>query len=103
MYNEKRKPHYGLRAFQTAFTRAGGVRMTRTATCEAERLGFTSEGVAEVVRSMDPGQFYKSMTANCDHRLWQDVYHVPFVDIVLYVKFSGDRICEFCLLSFKEK
>jgi hypothetical protein len=38
-----------------------------------------------------------------NHRLWQDVYHVPSPAGVLYVKFTADAVTEFLLLSFKEK
>ena len=49
--------------------------------------------------------FYKSMTTNADHRVWQDVYHVPVPDedMVLYVKLQADVITEFRVMSFKEK
>jgi motility quorum-sensing regulator/GCU-specific mRNA interferase toxin len=43
------------------------------------------------------------MTAYTDHRLWQDVYHVPSEAGMLYVKFTADAVTEFLLLSFKEK
>ncbi|RVE88642.1 hypothetical protein CN172_17255 [Sinorhizobium meliloti] len=47
--------------------------------------------------------FYKSMTTFADHRVWQDVYHVPARGMVLYVKFQADVITEFVVMSFKEK
>jgi motility quorum-sensing regulator/GCU-specific mRNA interferase toxin len=43
------------------------------------------------------------MTAYEDHRVWQDVYHVPSSAGLLYVKFTADAVTEFLLLSFKEK
>ena len=52
---------------------------------------------------MRRSQFYKSMTAYADHRVWQDVYHVPSEAGALYVKFTADVVTEFLLLSFKEK
>jgi len=52
---------------------------------------------------MQRSHFYKSMTSYADSRLWQDVYHVPSLVGVLYVKFTADVITEFLLLSFKEK
>ena len=52
---------------------------------------------------MQRKQFYKSMTSYADSGLWQDVYHVPSPAGMLYVKFTGDVITEFLLLSFKEK
>lgn len=103
MYNEKRKPHHDLRAFQAAFERPGAVRLTATANKNARELGLLFDGVNAVIQSILPGNFYKSMTSNQDHCQWQDVYHVPFVNMVLYIKFSDDRLCEFILLSFKEK
>ena len=50
---------------------------------------------------MRRSQFSKSMTSYADHRIWQDVYHVPSRAGVLYVKFTADAVSEFLLLSFK--
>jgi motility quorum-sensing regulator/GCU-specific mRNA interferase toxin len=47
--------------------------------------------------------FMKSMTTYADHRVWQDVYHVPAEGMVLYVKFQADVVTEFRVMSFKEK
>lgn len=47
--------------------------------------------------------FVKSMTTFADHRVWQDVYHVPPRDLILYVKFQADVVTEFTIMSFKEK
>ena len=55
------------------------------------------------VAGMQARHFYKSMTALADHTRWQDVYHVPFAGLVLYVKFTAERMTGFRLLSFKEK
>jgi motility quorum-sensing regulator / GCU-specific mRNA interferase toxin len=52
---------------------------------------------------MDRLMFVKSMTTFSDHRLWQDVYHVPVDNLVLYIKFQADVVTEFRLMSFKEK
>ena len=38
-----------------------------------------------------------------NHKIWQDVYHVPYGDYILYIKFTQNVISEFTLLSFKEK
>ena len=43
------------------------------------------------------------MTSYANHRLWQDVYHVPSEAGVLYVKSTADVVTQFLLLSFKEK
>lgn len=52
---------------------------------------------------MTSKMFQKSMTTYADHRIWQDVYHVPAGDLVLYVKFQSGIMTEFNLVSFKEK
>ena len=43
------------------------------------------------------------MTTYWDHRIWQDVHHVPSDAVTLYVKFTADVVTEFLLLSFKGK
>ena len=52
---------------------------------------------------MEPVHFYKSMTSYHNHKEWQDVYHVPWDGLVLYVKFTDKGIRLFKLLSFKER
>ncbi len=47
--------------------------------------------------------FVKSMTTFANHRVWQDVYHVPERGLTLYVKFQADVITDFTVMSFKEK
>jgi len=77
--------------------------MTVAASRSASELGFGPTEVSEVVRSMKQEQFYKSMTSYSDHRVWQDVYHVPWAGMVIYVKFTANVVTEFVLLSFKER
>lgn len=97
---EKRKPSYDLDAFRAA---AGRMRVTVVATRTAATLGFGRAEIEATIKSMRQGHFYKSMTAYRDHRIWQDVYHVPSPVGTLYVKFTADIVTEFVLLSFKEK
>lgn len=47
--------------------------------------------------------FYKSMTTFADHRVWQDIYHVPTRRMMLYVKFQADVVTEFTATSFKKR
>ncbi len=100
---EKRKPTYDLAAFKTAFATVDGLRVTGTALRGAAFLGFDRAGIVTSVQSMKRGHFYKSMTSYADHRIWQDVYHVPSEAGTLYIKFTADILMEFLLLSFKEK
>jgi hypothetical protein len=66
-------------------------------------LGFSRADIANTIQAMRRTQFYKSMTSYGNHRIWQDVYHVPSEVGTLYVKFTADAVTEFVLLSFKEK
>ena len=95
---EKFNPSYSLTAFKQA-----DFKITRTAQKGAENLGFEREDIYNVVSTMELKHFYKSMTSYANHKIWQDVYHVPYGDMILYIKFTQEVISEFTLLSFKEK
>jgi len=97
---EKRRPTYDLDGFKAAAPR---MRVTVAATRTAAALGFGRAEIVATVQTMERTQFYKSMTAHADHRIWQDVYHVPSPAGTLYIKFTADAVTAFVLLSFKEK
>ncbi len=100
---EKRQPTYDLEAFKATFSSVERLAVTGTALRSAAALGFGRAEIVETIQGMQREHFYKSMTSYADHRLWQDVYHVPSSVGVLYIKFTADAITEFLLLSFKEK
>jgi motility quorum-sensing regulator / GCU-specific mRNA interferase toxin len=100
---EKRQPTYSLETFKAAFSSVERLAVTGTALRSAAALGFGRTEIVETIQTMKREQFYKSMTAYADHRLWQDVYYVPSSVGVLYVKFTADVLTKFLLLSFKEK
>ena len=100
---EKRKATYDLESFKSAFSRDETFNITTTALRDAASLGFGKAEIMEVIQTMERSHFYKSMTSRADHRVWQDVYHVPSDAGVLYVKFTAGVLTEFLLLSFKEK
>lgn len=95
---EKFSPSYSLEEFKSS-----DFRITKTAQKNAEDLGFEVKDIREVVSSMERKHFYKSMTAYANHKIWQDVYHVPCGNMIIYVNFTQNVISEFTLLSFKEK
>jgi motility quorum-sensing regulator / GCU-specific mRNA interferase toxin len=76
--------------------------MTRTAQSTAFSLGILLADVVNIIQAMSREQFYKSMTSLADHRIWQDVYQVPFESLILYVKFTTDAQ-GYLVISFKEK
>lgn len=100
---EKRKPTYDLEAFKAAFAQVKDLAITGTAIASAGAIGFGSAEIVATIQTMKREQFYKSMTAHVNHQLWQDVYHVPSLAGMLYVKFTANVVTEFLLLSFKEK
>lgn len=95
---EKFAPTYSLEEFKNS-----DFNITLTAKKNAYELGFNSEDIHDVISSMELKHFYKSMTSYADHKIWQDVYHVPYKNMILYVKFTQNVLSEFTLLSFKEK
>ena len=100
---EKRKPTYDLEAVKAAFATVEKLKVTGTAVRTAAALGFGRTEIVATIRSMHRSHVHKSMTSHGDHRVWQDVYHVPSSAGLLYVKFTIDAVAEFLLLSFKEK
>lgn len=100
---EKRKPTFDLDAFRAAFATVDRLNATTTALRGAAALGFGRSEVVATLQTIRRGHFYKSMTSYADHRVWQDVYHVPSSVGTIYVKFTADLLTEFLLLSFKEK
>ena len=100
---EKRQPTYDLEAFKAIFSRVERLAVTGAALKSAAALGFGRAEIVETIQTMQREHFYKSMTSYADHRLWQDVYHVPSSVGVLYIKFTADVLTKFLLLSFKEK
>jgi motility quorum-sensing regulator/GCU-specific mRNA interferase toxin len=100
---EKLRPTYDLGAIQAAFADPGSLAITVSAFRDAISLGFGRAEVVGVIHAMDRGMFIKSMTTFADHRIWQDVYHVPVGALLLYVKFQADVVTEFRVMLFKEK
>jgi motility quorum-sensing regulator/GCU-specific mRNA interferase toxin len=100
---EKRRPTYDLDAVKAAIGSVETLAITTSALRDATSRGFDRAGIVEVIGSIERKMFYKSMTTFADHRVWQDVYHVPARGLVLYVKFQADVVTEFTVMSFKEK
>ena len=95
---DKFVPHYDLEKFK-----ASDYDITVTAYKDAFSMGFTYSDIDDVIAMMEHRHFYKSMTSYANHKVWQDVYHVPYDNMLIYIKFTEDEVSEFKLLSFKEK
>jgi len=100
---EKRRPTYDLDAIKSSIGSVETLAITTSALRDATALGFDRAGVAQMIVGIERTMFYKSMTTFADHRVWQDVYHVPSGELTLYIKFQADVVTEFSVVSFKEK
>lgn len=96
---EKGTPHCKLTVIK-AMVSAGQVRTTQAARTGAIELGFDFAEMLAVVMALTPADFYKSMTSNADHRVWQDVYRPSTPAGEVYLKLTV--IDDVLIVSFKE-
>lgn len=99
MLVEKRTPHCKL-AVVKALLAAGKVRSTVSALAGGAALGFGFEEILSVVAALTPKDFYKSMTTDADHRVWQDVYRPKTPAGEVYLKLTV--LENLLIVSFKE-
>jgi len=97
---EKRSPHYPLAKILEQMKTVGEMYLTFSAQDGIRAAGMSKVDALDVVRGLTRAEFYKSMTTNKDHRVWQDVYHAEWCGKSLYVKFQ--QAGEYFLVSFKE-
>lgn len=96
---EKRIPHCKLAVVKNLLA-AGKVRATASALAGGAAMGFGFEDIVGVVAALTPRDFYKSMTAHADHRIWQDVYRPKTSAGDVYLKLT--IIDDVLIVSFKE-
>ena len=98
---EKGTPHCKLSVVK-ALVGAGQVRATASAYNGARELGINDlDGMCAVVMALTSADFYKSMTTQADHRVWQDVYHAKTASgDEVYLKLAV--IDDVLIVSFKE-
>jgi motility quorum-sensing regulator / GCU-specific mRNA interferase toxin len=100
---EKRRQTYDLEAIKRILGSIETLAITTSALRDAVTLGFDRAAIVETINFVERSMFVKSMTTFADHRIWQDVYHVPIRGLTIYIKFQADVITEFTVMSFKEK
>lgn len=83
-----------------AFVAAGKVRATHSARLGAPALGLELSDMLDVVMTLTPADFYKSVTTHADHTVWQDVYRPSTQAGDVYLKLSV--IDDVLIMSFKE-
>jgi len=97
---EKRSPHYLLSAIKAQMTTIVTMNLTLSAQAGIRMAGMTAADALAVIGRLKRSNFYKSMTTNQDHRVWQDVYHAEWRGKSMYVKFQ--QAGEYFVVSFKE-
>lgn len=99
---EKRTAHYDLNAIKARVAAGGMDAFTRTARDNARQMGLDAEASLNVVRGLQRGMLFKSMTTQCDVSIWQDVYHAPCPDgKVAYIKVTLQAGA--VVIQFKER
>ncbi|MEB2317112.1 MAG: type II toxin-antitoxin system MqsR family toxin [Pseudomonadota bacterium] len=96
---EKGTPHCKL-AIVKALIEAGQVRATFSALAGSAALGLDFDGMLDVIMTLKPQDFHKSMTTHADHRIWQDVYRPDTAVGEVYLKLTV--IDGVLIVSFKE-
>jgi motility quorum-sensing regulator/GCU-specific mRNA interferase toxin len=100
---EKKKPHYPLSEVQRVVEDRDVNAFTATALVGVAALSISSEQAVVVVLGLKQKNFYKSMTTNADHKIWQDVYHATLRSgLVAYIKVTF-RENGTVVIQFKEK
>jgi motility quorum-sensing regulator / GCU-specific mRNA interferase toxin len=74
---DKRTPTYDLSAIKESIKSFNARNITGVALRGAAELGMTRDDILSIIQTIQPSQFYKSMTSYADQAVWQDVYHVP--------------------------
>jgi motility quorum-sensing regulator/GCU-specific mRNA interferase toxin len=99
---EKRRPCYPLGRIKADFSAVSALRITKTALTCAAALDISLEDIVAIIQSLTPRHFYKSMTSHVSSAVWQDVYHAPWRETLLYLKFTTDAE-GYLVISLKEK
>jgi motility quorum-sensing regulator/GCU-specific mRNA interferase toxin len=96
---EKVTPHCKLSVVRSML-QARQVRATVSVLAGGAALGFDFDGILEVVMSLTPKDFHKSMTTDADHTVWQDVYRPTTQAGQVYLKLTV--VDDVLIVSFKE-
>ena len=96
---EKHLPHSKLTKVKELIA-DGKVRLTTSASRGGRELGLDDAEIIGVVDNLTTKDFFKSMTTNADHKIWQDVYK-PSTEVGdVYIKLTV--VSDVLIVSFKE-
>jgi motility quorum-sensing regulator/GCU-specific mRNA interferase toxin len=98
------KPTYDLQLLQQLVGQGPLSRVFTGAAKEgAMRLDLREADIVAAVLELDAADFYKSMEAEQCPGLWQDVYHLDYRGIRLYIKLQMSPDRRAVVIQFKRK
>lgn len=98
------KPTYDLQHLQQLVGQGDVSRsVTGAAQLGAGRLGWDVPEIVAAVLELGAADFYKTMEADRCPGLWQDVYHLVFRGIEVYIKLQLSRRGRAVVVQFKRK
>lgn len=77
--------------------------ISKAALLGGDDLQIDRDGIVEVVLSLEPEDFYKTMEAERCPGLWQDVYHRWVEGEELYIKLQIDQAGCAVVIQFKRR
>jgi motility quorum-sensing regulator/GCU-specific mRNA interferase toxin len=77
--------------------------ITNVADEGARELGWERDDLVEAVLELESQHFYKSMESERMPGLWQDVYHLEFRGIWLYIKLQLGTHGRAFVVQFKQR
>lgn len=84
---EKRKPHYNLDLVKKLLNKKATRLVRDIALQNAMSVGYEDlSAILSVINNLCSHHFYKSMTSEMNHKLWQDVYKYVDEEKKLYIK-----------------
>ncbi|NUU37174.1 type II toxin-antitoxin system MqsR family toxin [Pseudomonas sp. C2B4] len=100
---EKSTPHYDLSVIKAEVVKSGKKAFTQRALASGHDMGLKYPLMVQAICLLERRMLYKSMTSYADHRVWQDVYHMKFYGMEIYIKVSYRPGGGHPVISFKEK
>ena len=96
---EHKTPRHSLDEIKRLI-REGRFIVTRAAFFGANMLGLSLADILNTALALERRDFYKSMTAYLDHRIWMDVYRAQTSAGPVYLKLTVEESA--VIISFKE-
>ena len=97
---EKSKQSYILKDVKESIKQGKIITPNIKVIASANEIGFSETEAYDEILKLVHNSFYKSMTENYNHKVWQDVYKAKIRNLPIYIKF---QIIDgkFLLRSFK--